>query len=210
MAFGWRRSVNPVAEDAEMLATLEAKLDRDLDAIITGSKRPSRKDFELIGTFIQVYSFAEFSARQIIELIDIYGPPGKLDRATRLAAHDVFPKLAEAADRLTQMGDGNLKETLVRAAATIDMHRIMRHTLAHWAVRRVERGRAYLLLSKNAQEGKKRHGRMISAGESHYGFVGVASMRAELRKLEQHTQNLSVIVLAMREDPESLRKMLAT
>jgi hypothetical protein len=207
MALKLPRLRGPIVADADMLARLESKFESDPDAFIAASKRLTARDFELIGTFIQVYCFAELSARQIIELIDSATPRRDAHNATRLASHDVFPKLGEAAKRLQQTGSGNLKDTLIRAAETIEMHRPVRHTFAHWAVRSVERGRAYLLLSKHAQEGKRRHGRMIGAGQSHYGILGVSTLRSELGKLEQHTQNLSVAALKMSSDPLTLQKM---
>lgn len=196
------------ARDAVLLARLEKSFDADPDAFVEASKRLTATDFELIGTFIQVYCFAELSARQIIEMINCATVGQPTEAASRLAGHDVFPKLAEAAGKLSNNGKGNLRETLIRAAGTVAMHRQVRHTLAHWAVRRIETGEAFLILSKNAQEGKKRHGKMIGAGEIHYGIMGTATLRRELKKLEQHTQNLSVAAMHMNKDTQGLAGML--
>lgn len=203
------RNADIDASETVLLARLEKAFDADPDAFVEASKRPTAKDFELIGTFIQVYCFAELSARQIIEMIDSAILGRRPEAASRLAGHDVFPKLAEAAGKLSSDGKGNLRETLIRAAGTVEMHRQIRHTLAHWAVRRIEGGRAFLVLSKNAQEGKKRHGKMIGAGELHYGMMGTATLRRELKKLEQHTQNLSVAAVHMGKDRQGLASMLA-
>lgn len=196
------------AFEAALLARLEAEFNAAPDAFIASAQRLSPSDFQLIGTFIQVYSFAELSARQIIEMIDTVTSGQTAGRASRLANHDVFPHLEAAAKRLGQTGKGNLKETLLRAAGIIGMHRQMRHTLAHWAVRRVSGDDAFIFLSKNAQEGKKRTGNMIGASEISYGFAGKRTLRRELRKLEEHTQNLSVAAAKMTDDRETLAKMV--
>lgn len=196
------------AFDAALLARLEAEFNAEPDAFLAEAKRPSPTDFQLIGTFIQVYSFAEMTARQIVEMIDALTPGKSANAASRLAGHDVFPHLEAAANRLGQTGTGNLKETLLRAAGTVKMHRQMRHTLAHWAVRRVSGDDAFIFLSKNAQEGKKRTGNMIGESEISYGFTGKRTLRRELRKLEEHTQNLSVAAAKMTADRETLAKMV--
>lgn len=88
------------------------------------------------------------------------------------------------------------------------MHRQTRHTLAHWVVRRVDKGKAYLLLSKSAQGGKKRHGKAIGSGEVNYGIIGTATLRRELKKLNDHTRNLSYCAMQMDADKETLAKMV--
>lgn len=204
---GIREFDNLDEREASLLARLGREFDQDPSKLIGKSKRPTARDFQLIGTLIQVYCFAELSARQIIELIDTATPDRQPDSASRLAPHDVFPKLAEAAERLHNTGKGNLKETITRAAGTVAMHRQIRHALAHWAVRRVEGGKAYLLLSKHSQEAKKRHGKFGGAEVMNYGIMGVATLRRELAKLEQHAQNLSMAAAAMSAEPEVLAKM---
>lgn len=195
--------------ETALLSRLDAEFDKDPHAFILASRRPSAKDFQMIGTIIQVYSFAELSARQIIELIDQATPGGSGDVGTRLAPHDVFPKLAEAARRLKDTDRSNLKPTILRAADTIGMHRELRHTLAHWVVRRLDKGRAYLVMSKNAQEGKKRHGELIGANQIGYGIISAASLKRELAYLEIHTHNLSTVALALNNDCETLADMVS-
>lgn len=195
------------ATASALLARLQTEFDYDPDSFIEASQSPKPKDFQLIGTFIQVYCFAEFSARQIIEMIDSATPHMRAD-ASRYAPHDVFPKLENAANRLSDSGKGNLKETVLRAAKTIGMHRQMRHALAHWAVRRLENGAAYLILSKDGQEGKKRSGQTIGVDHAHYGIIITGTLRRELDKLEQHTHNLSLVAFAMSRDKATLAKMI--
>lgn len=198
------------AQDVAQLTRLEMEFDANPGNFISTSVHPKRSDFQLIGEFVQVYCFAEYSARHIIELIDSIALDTAAMPASRFADHDVFPQLKKAAERLNQRGKGNLKETLLRAAGTISMHRQTRHTLAHWVVRRVDKGKAYLLLSKSAQGGKKRHGKTIGVGEVNYGFIGTSTLRSELKKLGDHTNNLSFCAMKMDADRETLAKMLAS
>lgn len=203
-----RRHTEFDARDAALLARLGAQFDENPDAFIEASKRPTAKDFQLIGTFVQVYCFAELSARQIIEMIDSVIPNQGKEAASRLAGHDVFPHLILAANRFKNSSKGNVKETLIRAAGIVGMHRQMRHTFAHWTVRRVEGDKAFLLLSKNAQEGKKRTGTMPMVGCMNYGIVAKETLRRELRKLEEHTQNLSIVAAHMSKDSVTLARMV--
>lgn len=172
-----------------LLLRLDAAFDANPDGFIEASLEPTADDLAFIGHFIQLYCFADYCARRIIDAIReaAIGPQAR--NASKLMEKEVFPSLEKAARRLW---DGNLKTNLLQAEGTIDMHRQHRHTFAHWAARRVPGEDVLILLSKDAREGKRRDGYERDSYQSSYGLLALPPFRAEVEKLNTHTHNLSV------------------
>lgn len=76
--------------------------------------------------------------------------------------------------------------------------------------RMAEGARAFLLLSKNSQEGKRRHGKLSGESESSYGLTGIKTLRRELRKLEDHAHALSLASFHMSDQRSVLSAMINT
>jgi hypothetical protein len=190
-----------------LLLKLDAALDADPDGFIEASLEPTADDLAFIGHFIQLYCFADYCARRIIDAIReaAIGPEAR--NASKLFEKDVFPSLEKAAHRLW---DGKVKTNLLKAAGTIGMHRQHRHTFAHWAVRRVPEEDVLLLLSKDAREGKRRDGHERDSYQSSFGFVALPPMRTEVEKLNAHTHILSVYAYELETRIEEVREGIRT
>jgi hypothetical protein len=172
-----------------LLSRIDDQFEIDPDAFIEATDELTTEDYAFIGQMIQLYCFADFCARRVIDAIReaAFGPHKR--NASRLMEKEVFPALEKAAKLLW---DGNVKTNLLKAAGTIGMHRHMRHNFAHWAARRIPGEDVWIILSKDAREGKRRDGRERDSYQSSYGLVHLQSLRDEMEKLNAHTHNLSV------------------
>jgi hypothetical protein len=87
--------------------------------------------------------------------------------------------------------DGDLKEGLLKAAATVEMHRIHRHNFAHWIARRVTGENALVMFTMNAREAERRDGVAQEPKEAKYGILPLDGFDEEVRKLQDHTNYLA-------------------
>ena len=162
------RKTLDAAADLESLKALDAKFARDPDKFIEQAKLPSAQDFALIGKLVQLYCFADFCARRIIDAVDEAAEGEEHRKAAHLKDHDVFAHLRRVAAKLKKE---NHRATANRAADIMEMHRENRHRLAHWAVRKTRDGKTFILLSKDARRASKEHGRTIGSRSISYGFM---------------------------------------
>lgn len=186
-----------------LLIRLDEAFEADPDGFIEATLEPTIEDLAFIGHFIQLYCFADYCARRIIDAIREAAIGPKARNASKLMEKEVFPALEKAARRLW---DGKLKTALLNAAGTIGMHRQHRHTFAHWAARRIPGTDALIVLSKDAREGKRRDGYERDSYQSSYGIFILPPLRAEVEKLNAHTHNLSVYAYEMETSIDELRQ----
>ena len=189
------------AADLKSLKALDAQFARNPDKFIEQAKPPSAQDFALIGKLVQLYCFADFCARRIIDAVDEAAEGEKHRKAAHLKDHDVFVHLRRVAAKLKKE---NHRAMANRAADIMEMHRDNRHRLAHWAVRKTRDGKTFILLSKDARRASKEHGRIVGSRSVSYGFMTKKWLQREVKKLEDHTQNLSLMAALLEQNQNQL------
>ena len=184
------------------LQALDAAFDADPEGFMKATTELTGDEYRLVGRLIQLYCFADYCARRSIDAVReaALGPDKR--NASVLKDAQVFPKLREAALMLWEC---DLRDALVRAADILVMHYQMRHNFAHWAARRIPKENAIIILSKNATEGRRRHGLQTDEYVSNYGLFSVTTLTEEMKKLDQHVHNLSVAAYELEHRVDEMR-----
>lgn len=191
---------------AAQTAAIKAAVDANPEGFMAGTTDLREADFALIGKVIQLYCFADLNARRIIDALR-HAALGADERiASRLKDAQVFPKLREAADHLPP---SNMRDGILRAAETVEMHRVHRHNFAHWAARRVREADALVIFTKNAREAERRDGEAQTPEELKYAIVPLASFPGELVKLAGHTDYLATTAAYIEQHFEQIRSELS-
>jgi hypothetical protein len=159
------------------------------------------EDFKFIGQMIQTYCYADLNARRVID--SLRGAAGEVQNGSRLNDRDVLLHLRKVAEILPP---SNLKEGLLRAAETVEMHREHRHHFAHWAVRRLKDQDVFVIFTKNAAEAEKRDGVELSVDELKYGLVPLEPLREEFAKLVGHAKYLAESAVYVEENIDKFRE----
>lgn len=107
------------------------------------------------------------------------------------------------------LGDGELKEGLLTASATVEMHRIHRHNFAHWIARRVKGVDAIVMFSMNAREAQRRDGVPLDTHEAKYGILPLDGFAAEVEKLKAHANYLARTAAELERNVDKLRDAIA-
>lgn len=176
-------------ETAEILATLKANFDSDDNAFIDQTEPLTQSDLAMIGSIIQLYCYADFNARRIVNALR-HAATGEPKSVSRLQDAQVFPALEKLVR--DHLWDSDMKNGLLKAAATVEMHRMHRHNFAHWATRRIKGANALIMFTKNAKEAERRDGQTQEAGAAKYGILSLDRFPEEIRKLEGHTNYLAL------------------
>jgi len=189
------------------LGRLKARIDADPDAFFQTTEKLRERDLALIGQLIQLYCYCDLNARRVIDALRhaALGPDKR--NASRLPDADVFPHLRDAAALLPQ--GNSIREGLIRAADTIEIHRIHRHNFAHWAARKVANEEALILFSKNANEAVKRDGIAPDPDELKHALMPLASWSAEVEKLEAHTNYLAQVAADLEKNLDLFKARFA-
>lgn len=175
--------------DQARLVRLQAKIDANPEAFLSTTDNLRTQDLALIGKLIQLYCYSDLNARRVIDAVRHATLPSAKRNASGVPEADVFPELRKAAGLLP---DGNLmREGLIHAAATIEMHRVHRHNFAHWAARKVAKEEVLILFSKNAPEVARRKETPPGPDELKYALVPIEPWSVELDKLAAHTNYLA-------------------
>ncbi|MCW3476297.1 hypothetical protein [Limobrevibacterium gyesilva] len=171
-----------------LLDSIRQRIDANPEALLANTESLQEGDFALLGKLIQTYCFADLNARRIVDALRhaMIGPEARY--ASRLQDAQVFPKLKEI---VAELPTWNIKEGLLKAADTVELHRIHRHNFAHWAARRVKGHNVLIIFTKNAKESERRDGQAQSLDELKYGLVPLAPLSDELKKLEGHGEYLA-------------------
>ena len=200
--FRWRRK----REDGwEVINRIRAKFEADPDGFIDETTEPTYRQLALVGKVIQLYAYADFCARRIIDCIKEAAEGERGRNGSNLTEKQVLEHLRSAAELLK---DCQLKEGLLRAARTLEMHRGNRHTLAHYAVRNIPGEHALLVLNKYAREHEKRSGTRPDSFEAGYGIVPLGPLARELKKLDGHTHMLSVVAPRLELGMDELTELI--
>jgi len=162
-----------------------------------------KSDYSFIGAFIQSYCIADFNSRRLINAMRAIYINDNKDFAARLSDADVLLHLSKFAEQWH--GIAHVSEGIGRAARTLEMHRIHRHHFAHWIIRRMQSADAFLMLTKNASEAEKRDGKAQGIDEAKWGLVMVKGLKAELVKLQGHSDYLGKIAVKLEQQAIELR-----
>ena len=139
----------------ELITKIKTSFESDPTALINQTQNLNQADVAMIGTVIQLYCYADFNARRIVDVLR-HAATGKPRSVSRLQDAQVFPTLEGLVRE--HLWDGQLKDGLLHAASTVEMHRLHRHNFAHWIARRVKGADALVMFSMNAREAERRDG----------------------------------------------------
>lgn len=203
----WRMAPGP--SDAEedrsaMLERLGATLTASED-LLARTDPLEEADFTLIGKFIQVYCYCDLNARRIIDTVRFACTGQEEEFASKLIETDVLLHLKRCAE--TWRGPEHIAVGIRRAVATIEMHRTMRNSFAHWAMRRTRDGKGYVMLTMQVSEVKKRgrdpHGR----DEATWCLVLRRHVLEETKKLNGHGEYLAALAAHLHVHRAELRAL---
>lgn len=176
------------SEDAALIAKVQAEIDADPELYLTKTHPLTQDDLVLIGTVVQIYGYADLNARRIIDHLRRASLGPDKQNAGLLQDAQVYNKLVEVAETLPE---SPLRTGLINAAKTFDMHHTHRHNFAHWAARRASEHDLMVIYSYNAREAERRLGQRSEPEHLIYGVVPLRPIRAELKGLQNHADNLA-------------------
>ena len=180
----------PYSVDQKRIEAIRAQIEADPEAYLNQTAPPTEGDFAFMGRVIQSYCFADLNARRIIDHIHYVAFGRDKQNAGMLQDTQVFPKLREAAGVLP---GGNIREGLVKAANTIEMHLVHRHQFAHWATRRIVDHDVLVMFTMNARQVEKRLGSKPSPDVMTFALVPLGPEREQLTVLEGHGRYLAEV-----------------
>ncbi|WP_176026417.1 hypothetical protein [Brucella intermedia] len=185
-----KRNVEPLNDEArrELLAALKEAIDGDEKSLITKTSDLHSSDVLMIGTVIQLYCYADFSGRRIVDVLR-HTALGKPRTASRLQDSQVFPMLIDLVNN--HLSDEKLKQGLLIASEIVEMHRTHRHNFAHWICRRVKGENALIMFTMNSKEAHRRDGVDLDPQTAKYGILHLEGFDTEVEKLKEHTNYLA-------------------
>lgn len=173
--------------------------------LLAGTGSLQEADFTLIGKFIQIYCYCDLNARRIIDAVRFARTGQEEEFASKLNETDVLLHLKQCAE--AWLGPEHIGDGIRRAVVTLEMHRNMRNSFAHWAMRRTDDGKGYVMLTMQAGEVKKRgqdpHGR----GEATWGLVLRRHVLEETMKLNGHGEYLASLAAHLHVHHAELRAL---
>lgn len=147
----------------------------------------SNADFQLIGTFVQLYNFLEFNLRRAV---DSFAQAGFIEKPRYIRSADLvsFAKRAVAAMGLDKR---DVDETL-SYLDEIEYRRSFRNLLAHWAAKRVPGHDALIMLSQDDKDHERifDHGK-LSVGHCAYCIVVLADLRGLIQHMAEYERWLA-------------------
>lgn len=186
----------------DQLQSLAAKMNSG-NEWLEATTPPSKPDFTLIGAFVQTYAIADFNARRTIDgMRSIRGTSDNF--AGRLNETDVLVHLRKEATVWT--GHENVKTGTLKAVEILEMHRVHRHNLAHWIVRRYPSFRGFIIISNNVLEASKRDGVVFESGQAKWGIFTEDLFRVEMDKLQGHSDYLAKLAVHLEVNGARLQK----
>lgn len=197
-------TADPYANAAKTLVEIQIEIEADPELYLTKTDPLTTDDLILAGKVVQTFNYADLNARRIIDSVRHAALGPDKQNGGILQDKQVYEKLIEAAEMLPENTD--LRKGLVKAAKTFEMHHVLRHSFAHWAMRRIPRQDALFMMTYNAQEGERRNGTRTEPHEITYGVLPLAPMRAELEKLQGHSIFLAGEAARMHVEFDLLRQ----
>ncbi len=192
------------ANRSEELEKIGAELTAS-ENLLAESTSLTEADFTLVGKFIQIYCFCDLNARRIIDTVRFARTGLENEFASSLNETDVLLHLKKCAE--SWVGPTHIGEGIRRAAVTLEMHRIMRNSFAHWAMRRTADDDGYIMFTMNAGEVKKRGRDPNRRDEATWGLVLRKHVEEEMEKLNGHGEYLAKLAAHLEETRAQLRAL---
>jgi len=189
-----------------LLTAIKAAFDGDPQAFINQTDNLNSDDVLMIGTVVQIYCYADFNGRRIVDVLR-HAALGEPRSASRLQDAQVFPALEKLVR--DHLWDGDLKDGLLKAGVTIELHRVHRHNFAHWMARRVKGANAIVMFSMNSKEAERRDGSVLDPYEAKYGILPLEGFDAEVEKLKGHANYLARTAAELEREVDALRGEIA-
>lgn len=173
-------------ETLEVINRLEAAdSSTELPRLLKGV---SKEEFSLIGELIQVYCMSDALCRGLIAML----------REKRLGSPSDFAYMLNDADVLThtkkeaQKTDLNIHTAgIISAVETLEMHRVFRHTFAHWIVKKYAGGPYLVAFTKSKSDAQKRDGIALDDGKAKLMAFQIDALVTELANVKAHFRFLS-------------------
>lgn len=191
----------------ELIASIKAAFEGDPQSFINKTADPKTTDITMIGTVVQLYCYADFNGRRIVDVLR-HAALGEPRSASRLQDAQVFPMLTKLV--INHLPESDLKSGLLNASETIEMHQIHRHNFAHWMVRRVKGENALVMFSTNSKEAERRDGAPLDPKEAKFGILALDGFDAEVEKLKEHTNYLARTAAMLEREVDKLRDSLVS
>jgi len=193
-----------VTKDEEQAALYDAY--NSLRDMYADTERLRTSDFELIGRMVQVFCVADFESRRIIEAIGDLG--GKVVNVASMADKDVPVHLVRCGREWN--GPSDIGAALEQAGDCFSKHQQVRHTLAHWAGRRIKGHDAYLFLATRLNhrppEGWERIPSDDTDATAGFRVLLEPQLRRYQGKFEQHAQYLGQLSHRLEDQAATARK----
>lgn len=183
--------MNVLNSNTSLLEEIVVNLGGDDDFI--GNTVPlSTEDEMLIGRFVQQYCWADFNARRAVNYLRQINSGDARNFSGNLNDTDVLTHLASEAASLKNLPA--VKSGLVASAKTLEMHRDLRHHFAHWAGRRAKHHNAFVLLTTNAPQAKKKGITALEVGMLGFVVLSIHDLEREMVNLISHNEYLAQAV----------------
>lgn len=181
-------------------ATLTASED-----LLAGTSSLEEDDFNLIGKFIQIYCYSDLNARRIIDTVRFARTGREEEFASKLNEIDVLDHLKRCVE--PWVGPEHIGDGIRKAAVTLGMHRVMRNSFAHWAMRKTGDGNGYIMFTMQAGEVKKRGHNPHGRDEATWGLVLCRHVLEEFEKLNGHGEYLAALAAHLHTNRAELRAL---
>jgi hypothetical protein len=162
----------------------------------------TKNDYAIIGQFIQLYCYADLNIRRIMKA------------ASTVDATQKAPKVrdSEALEFLRQLPDNfhiphETRVGILATANTLILNNSIRHSFAHWAIKRVRGKDAFAVFSANEVEAKHRSGEPLPSGHIKFGIVAIRHITEQLRILKGNDIFLARFATKIEAAPNSYPKI---
>ncbi|MEN5302617.1 hypothetical protein [Pseudomonas sp. TWI628] len=182
--------MSSVGEDA-WLEDVVKELGGD-DEFIENTEPLMPKDERLVGRFVQQYCWADFNSRRAINYLRQINGKGESNFSGGLNDTDVVKHLGSESASLS--GLPAVSDGLGRTAKALKMHRDLRHHFAHWAVRRAKHHEAFVLMTTNSPQAKKKGIAPLEVGMLGFSVVAIEALERELGILASQNEYLAQAV----------------
>lgn len=190
-----------MTKDEEQAALYSAY--NSLRDLYADTERLRPNDFQLIGRVVQVFCVADFESRRIVgavgELV------GKSVNVANMRDTDV-PTHVERCGREWR-GDPQTGTALVQAGILFGANQQVRHSLAHWAGRRIKGHEAYFFLSTRlnhkSPEGWGRVPSDDANANAGFRILLIPQLERILVELERHAQFLGQLSRRLEDEAAS-------
>lgn len=191
----------------KLLASIQSAFEGNPQAFISQTTNPSIANMTMIGSVIQMYCYADFNGRRIVDVLR-HAALGEPRCASRLQDAQIFPMLIKLVH--DHIPNGELQDGLLKASDTIELHRGHRHNFAHWMVRRVRDENALVMFSMNSKEAQRRDGLALNPKEAKYSILPLDGFDVEIEKLKVHTNYLANSAAYLERNVDELRNSLSS